>query len=89
LRNGVCDCTAPHLFSPVAVADDFFFASFPKVPCVVSATTVDYVRVGDACSRAWGVELADERGVGMFAADGKFHTTAKVWDVDRITALGL
>ena len=26
--------------------------------------------------------------VGMFAADGKFHTTAKVWDVDRITALG-
>jgi ABC-type Fe3+-hydroxamate transport system substrate-binding protein/diphthamide synthase (EF-2-diphthine--ammonia ligase) len=57
-----------------------------KVPCIVSSSTVDHIRVGDVYSREFAQRLPE--CVDRFGENGEFHTVAQVWEVDRLTALG-
>jgi diphthamide synthase (EF-2-diphthine--ammonia ligase) len=61
-----------------------------KVPCEVTSTTVDVVRVGDMYSADFRLRLLKEApSVDFFGENGEFHTVAQVWKVDRSLALGL
>lgn len=66
-----------------------------QVPCTVSASTVDHVKVGQAFDAAFASALEEfnERVVGenktdFFGEKGEFHTLAEVWKVERDVALG-
>ena len=59
-----------------------------KVPCIVSATSNDVVREGDVFGREVYTR-ALKHGVDGFGEEGEFHSLAKVFEVDRRTALGL
>lgn len=57
------------------------------VPCLVSASTVEQVEVGQEYGPAFR-ELLPET-VDAFGENGEFHTLAQVWKVNRRVALGL
>jgi ABC-type Fe3+-hydroxamate transport system substrate-binding protein/diphthamide synthase (EF-2-diphthine--ammonia ligase) len=61
-----------------------------KVPCIVSASTVESVKVGTLFSRAFYKELLlTPSNVDAFGEKGEFHSLAKVWEVPREVALGV
>jgi ABC-type Fe3+-hydroxamate transport system substrate-binding protein/diphthamide synthase (EF-2-diphthine--ammonia ligase) len=57
------------------------------VPCSVSGTTVENVKVGTAFTRQFYQE-AVESNIDGFGENGEFHSLAKVWEVPRHIALG-
>jgi diphthamide synthase (EF-2-diphthine--ammonia ligase)/ABC-type hemin transport system substrate-binding protein len=60
-----------------------------RVPCIVSASTVDSVAVGTETSKDFFRVLRSRGDVDVFGECGEFHTLAKVWEVHRSVALGL
>lgn len=60
-----------------------------EVPCVVSATTVDGVVVGTKFTREYSETLTKNGTIDGFGECGEFHSLAKVWEVERKTALGI
>ena len=59
-----------------------------KVPCIISASTVDSVEVGTPYTRDL-YSKALSCNVDGFGERGEFHSLAKVWEVQRVTALGV
>ena len=55
-----------------------------RVPCDVSATTVDSVAVGQRFG-----EFETPQGLDAFGERGEFHPLARVWEVPRRAALGV
>ena len=60
-----------------------------RVPCVVSAVTVDAPVVVGAAYSADVAAACAAAGLDAFGERGEFHTLARVWDVPRHTALGV
>jgi diphthamide synthase (EF-2-diphthine--ammonia ligase) len=63
-----------------------------QVPCIVSASTVPIVKVGEVYDEAFRQRLRNNSGgssIDLFGEKGEFHTVAQVWQVDRTMALGL
>jgi len=60
-----------------------------EVPCVVSASTVDSVQVGDEYNENFRRRLAANSDVDVFGESGEFHTVAQVWKTTREVALGI
>jgi len=59
------------------------------VPCTVTGTTVDHVKVNDEYNKEFRAMLArDYPETDVFGERGEFHTLAKVWETSRSTALG-
>ena len=68
------------------------------VPCRISASTIEQVRVGTMFDRSfynWVVQTQNKTQEGIttfvdgFGECGEFHSLAEVWHVDRDTALGI
>jgi diphthamide synthase (EF-2-diphthine--ammonia ligase)/ABC-type Fe3+-hydroxamate transport system substrate-binding protein len=60
-----------------------------KVPCVISASIVDQVQIGTIFTRELYFKLLHGSAIDGFGEKGEFHSLAKVWETDRLTALGL
>jgi ATP-binding cassette subfamily B (MDR/TAP) protein 1 len=60
-----------------------------KVPCVISASQVDQVSVGTIFTAELYSALLKGSAIDGFGENGEFHSLAKVWETDRLTALGL
>jgi ATP-binding cassette subfamily B (MDR/TAP) protein 1 len=60
-----------------------------QVPCIVSASTIDDVSVGTLFTREYSEMLTKNGKIDGFGECGEFHSLAKVWEVDRRTALGI
>jgi len=58
------------------------------VRCVVSASTVNGVSVGDVYDAAFRDKIRS-RDVDLFGECGEFHTVAQVWTASRSRALGI
>jgi diphthamide synthase (EF-2-diphthine--ammonia ligase)/ABC-type Fe3+-hydroxamate transport system substrate-binding protein len=59
-----------------------------QVPCIVSASERDEIKVGEV----YGPSFTDRLpalDVDLFGENGEFHTLAEVWKVDRDIALGV
>ena len=63
------------------------------VPCLVTAVTEERCeKAGVVVGAVYGPQLAANAfaaGVDAFGENGEFHTLARVWEVDRLRALGL
>ena len=66
-----------------------------QVPCVVSASTIQQVAVGEAYNREfverlrrWNQENPSNT-IDLFGERGEFHTEVRAWETDPIVALGL
>ena len=59
-----------------------------RVPCVVSASTVDSVEVGTRFTRDFYSSLVSGAQIDGFGERGEFHSLAQVWEVDSAVALG-
>jgi diphthamide synthase (EF-2-diphthine--ammonia ligase) len=60
-----------------------------KVPCVISASQVDQVSVGTIFTSELYYTILKGSAIDVFGENGEFHSLAKVWETDRLTALGL
>lgn len=60
-----------------------------QVPCVVSASTVECVQVGEEYNESFRNRLASDNDVDVFGESGEFHTVAQVWKTTRQIALGI
>lgn len=59
-----------------------------QVPCQVSGSTRDEVKVGTVFDRKFYQEIL-KTDIDGFGESGEFHSLAKVWEVPRSVALGL
>lgn len=82
------DLLYPLFNVPFAKLEEDLEAS--HVPCQVTSSTVDSVKVGEVYDANFRRRLAEHApGVDLFGENGEFHTEAQVWKVDRSVALGL
>jgi len=58
-----------------------------QVPCIVSASSVEVVKVGSTFNRQFYREMLS-MNIDGFGECGEFHTRAQVWDIDAQLALG-
>ena len=61
-----------------------------QVPCIISASTIDRVQVGERFSRQFHQDLlTSTEKIDGFGENGEFHSIAQVWQVPRQLALGI
>lgn len=78
----------PLFGAPFSTLEEDLEAS--QVPCEVTSSTCDSVRIGDRYNAEFRQKLTVQApSVDLFGEKGEFHTVSQVWKVTRCVALGL